>query len=446
MTTKTPPKKNLFVTNANVLDPSQKLSGEGELLIEQGKIVATGKPGALKAKAKAIKAEALDAEGAFLAPGFVDLNCRIHEPGAEHIESFSTGSAAAAAGGFTTLLLQPYTEPVHDNAFMTDFILRRARENSAVRIITMGALSAGREGKKLAEIGGMAGAGALAVGDCAAVENTYLMRKALEYTRAFSLPVFSFPEDRALSGQGVMAEGWNSNRLGLRGIPHAAEEIIVARDLVLLRHTRSRLHFQSLSTQGSLRALRLAKEEGLAVTAETNPAYFTLTSDAIATYDANFKCFPPLRTEEDVEAVVAALKDGTIDCIASAHNPQTRSSKEQAFEHAAPGMIGLETALPLTLELVKAKKISPLRMVELLSSAPAKILGLEEAGTLRAGTAADFVLFDPKAAFTFDEKHVHSAAKNSPFLGRKMPGMIKSTFVGGTRVYAARANHNGGKK
>lgn len=446
MITKTPPKKSLYVTGATIVDPSQKLNGEGELLVENGRIHSVGKPGSLKAKAKTLKAESLDAAGVFLAPGFVDLHCRIHEPGSEHIESFATGSAAAAAGGFTTLLVQPLTEPVHDNAFMTDFLLRRARENSSVRIVPMGALSSGREGKKLAEIGGMAGAGARAIGDNMAVENSYLMRKALEYARAFSLPVFSFPEDRALAGLGVMSEGWNSNRLGLRGIPHAAEEIIVARDLVLLRHTRSRLHFQSISTAGSLRALRLAKEDGLVVTAETNPAYFTLTSDAIATYDANFKCFPPLRTEEDLEAVVAALKDGTIDCISSAHTPQTRSSKEQAFEHAAPGMIGLETALPLALELVRQKKITPLRLVELLSQAPARILGLEgELGTLRPGAHADFVLFDPRAAYTFGERHVHSAAKNSPFLGRKMQGMVVSTFVGGSRVYAAKDRMEGRK-
>ena len=447
MRTKTPAHKCLYVTNAILLDPSQKLNGAGELLAENGRILATGKPGSLKAKAKGLKADVLDAEGAFLAPGFVDLHCRIHEPGLEHVESFATGSAAAAAGGFTTVLIQPLTEPVHDNAFITDFMLRRARENSSVRVVPMGALSGGREGKKLAEIGGMAAAGARAIGDNAAVENSYLMRKAMEYVRAFGLPIFSFPEDRALAGQGVMNEGWNSNRLGLRGIPQAAEEIIVARDLVLLRHTRSRLHFQSISTAGSLRALRLAKEEGLSVTVETNPAYFTLTSDSIATYDANFKCFPPLRTDQDVEAITEALKDGTIDCIATAHTPQTRSSKEQAFEHAAPGMIGLETALPLTLELVKRKLISPLRMVELLSLAPARILGLEaEAGSLKAGAHADFVLFDPKASFTFEEGHVRSAAKNSPFLGRKMQGMVRSTFVGGTRVFeAGGAVKKGGK-
>lgn len=438
MITKTTAKKNsaLYVSGAHIVDPAQKWNGEGDLLVEGGKVAAIGKPGSLKVKAKSLKAETFEANGFFLAPGFVDLHCRIHEPGAEHIESFATGSMSAASGGFTTLLVQPLSEPVHDNAFMTDFIRRRAKENSSVRIIPMGALSGGREGKRLAEIGSMVAAGARAVGDASAVENTYLMRKALEYVRAFAVPVFSFPEDRALSGQGVMNEGWNSNRLGLRGIPAAAEEIVVARDIVLLRHTRSRLHFQSVSTAGSLRAIRLAKEEGLAITAETNPAYFTLTSDAIATYDANFKIFPPLRTDDDVEAVVAALKDGTIDCIASAHTPQTRFSKEQAFEHAGAGMIALETTLPLTLDLVKRKLISPSRMVELLSQAPAKILGLDsEIGSLKTGCYADFVLFDPRENFTFAEKHVHSASRNSPFLGRKMQGMIKYTFVGGSQVF-----------
>jgi dihydroorotase len=321
---------------------------------------------------------------------------------------------------------------------MTDFILRRAREHSLVRVVPMGALSHGREGNKLAEIGGMAAAGARAVGDSGAVENSYLMRKGLEYARAFALPVFSFPVDQALAGQGVMNEGWNSNRLGLRGIPAAAEEIVVARDLVLLRHTRSRLHFQSVSTAGSLRALRRAKEEGLAVTAETNPAYFTLTSDSIATYDANYKVFPPLRSEEDREAVVEALADGTLDCVASAHAPQTRSSKDQTFEHASSGMISLETAFPLSLELVRAKRLSPLRLVELLSLGPARVLSLEDqVGSLREGRHGDFVLFDPKASFVLDPASTRSAARNSPFFGRKMQGMIQATYVSGTAVWGA---------
>ncbi|HEY8280388.1 MAG TPA: dihydroorotase [Bdellovibrionota bacterium] len=438
MNSRTAP-SSLYVTGAHLVDPSQKWNGPADLLIERGVVAAVDKPGKLKAKAKTVKADTVDGDGLHMAPGFVDLNCRVHEPGAEHIENFESASQAAAAGGFTTILAQPFTEPVHDNAFMTDFILRRAKEHSHVRVVPMGALSHGREGKKLAEIGGMAAAGARAVGDSAAVENSYLMRKALEYARAFQLPIFSFPEDRNLAGQGVMNEGWNSNRLGLRGIPPAAEEIIVARDLVLLRHTRSRLHFQSISTAGSLRAIRLAKEDGLVVTAETNPAYFSLTSDSIATYDANFKCFPPLRSEEDKEALAAALADGTLDCIASAHSPQTRSSKEQTFEYATPGMIALETTLALTLELVRAKKLSPSRMVELLSLNPARILGLEDkVGGLREGCQADFVLFDPKASFVFESERVRSAARNSPFLGRKLQGSVKATYVNGTAVYGAR--------
>lgn len=430
---------SIYVAGAHLVDPSQKWNGPADLLVEKGRVFAVDKPGKLKARAKTIKAETCDADGLYLAPGFVDLQCRIHEPGAEHVEGFETGSASAAAGGFTTVLVQPLTEPVHDNAFMTDFILRRAREHASVRVVPMGALSHAREGKKLAELGGMATAGARAAGDSCAVENSYLMRKALEYARAFSLPVFSFPVDPALAGQGVMNEGWNSNRLGLRGIPHAAEEIVVARDLVLLRHTKSRLHFQSISTAGSLRALRQAKEDGLPVSAETNPAYFTLTSDAIATYDANYKVFPPLRTEEDREALIDALADGTLDCIASAHTPQTRSSKEQAFEHASSGMIGMETVLPLALELVRAKRLSPARLVELLSAGPARVLGLEDqVGSLKEGRHADFVLFDPKASYVFEPSRVFSAARNSPFFGRKMQGMVKATYVSGTVVHSAR--------
>ncbi len=439
MITKTLPKNAVLVTGAHLLDPSQKINRPADLLVEKGKVLAVGKAGELAAKAKGLKAERIDGKGLFLAPGFVDINCSIHEPGAEHVESFATGSQAAAAGGFTTLLVKPVTDPVNDNAFITDFILRRARENSLVRIVPMGALSTGREGKKLAEIGAMAAAGIRAVGDGIPVADSYLMRKGLEYCQAFQMPVFSFPEDRALAGQGVMNEGWNSNRLGLRGIPSAAEEIAVSRDIVLARHTKGCLHLQTVSTVGSLVAIRHAKKQGIAVTAETSPPYFSLNSDAIATYDANYKVFPPLRTQEDVDAVIEALADGTLDAISSAHTPQTYSAKEQAFEHSAPGMIGLESAFFLTLALVRAKKISPLRMVELLSWSPAKILGLQESvGTLKPGAYGDFVLFDPKGSFSFLEANLHSAARNSPFLGQKLPGTLHSTYVGGTLVHGLR--------
>lgn len=439
MITKTKPGKALYVTGAHILDPAQKWNRVGDLLLESGLVIAIGKEGELKNRAKGLNAETVQGKGLFLAPGFVDLNCAIHEPGAEHIESFASGSAAAAAGGFTTLLVKPVSEPVHDNAFITDFISRRAKENSVVRIVAMGALSAGREGKRLAEIGAMAAAGVRAVGDGIAIADTYLMRKGLEYSRAFSLPVFSFPEDHTLAGKGVMNEGWNSNRLGLRGIPSAAEEIAVSRDIVLARHTRGVLHLQPVTTIGSLAAIRHAKSQGVRVTAETNPQFFTLISDAIATYDANFKCFPPLRNEEDRLAVIEALADGTIDVVASGHSPQPRSAKEQAFENAAPGMIGLESTMHLLLALVRNKTISPLRMVELLSLAPAKILGLDaEIGSLRPGSKGDFVLFDPRKDFLYQESGLKGASRNSPFLGQKLAGVIHSTYVSAVQVHGAK--------
>lgn len=437
MRTKTANAKALYISGAHAIDPALKLNRAVDILAINGKITAIGKVGELKTKAKNAGAETVNGKGLFLSPGFIDLNCTINEPGAEQIESFATGSAAAAAGGFTSILVKPICEPVNDNAHMTDFVLRRAQENSSVRVIPMGALTGAREGKKLAEIGSMAAAGVRAVGDGVCVSDTYLMRKALEYVKAFGLPVFSFPEDKSLTGQGVMHEGLNSNRLGLRGIPSAAEEIIVSRDIVLTRHTKGKLHFQPLSTKGSLELVRIAKKEGLPITAETCPVYFTLNSNSIATYDANYKCFPPLRSPHHLEAVIEALRDGTIDVISSGHLPQSRSSKEQSFEHATPGMIGLESTFSLVLELVRKKKITPSRLVELLSSGPAKILGLYgELGTLKVGAKADMVLFDPEKKFIFDESRIFSASKNSPFLGTKMQGMVAKTFVGGTEVYS----------
>lgn len=437
MNTRTPNTKALLVSGAHIVDPSQKLNKPMDLLIEKGKISAVAKPGELKAKAKSLKADQLNLAGLHVLPGFVDLDCSVYEPGAEHVESFATVSRAAASGGFTTLLAKPVTTPLNDNAFMTDFILRRAREHSSVRVIPMGSLTAGKEGKKLAEIGSMVQAGVRVVGDGAPIMDSYLMRKALEYTRAFNVPVFSFPEDRFLAGQGVMNQGLNSNRLGLRGIPSAAEEIIVARDLVLARHSGAAIHFQPLSTRGAVELVRQAKAAGVAVTAETHAPYFTLTSDAIATYDANYKCFPPLRSDDDLAAIIEALADGTLDVVSSGHLPQTRASKEQAFEYASPGMIGLESALPLLLELVRKKRITLLRLVELLSTAPAAILGQKtEIGTLKVGAWADFTCVDLNRKFTFDEKRVHGASTNSPFFGVKMQGVVCSTFVAGTEVYS----------
>ena len=444
MSTKTPVNAQaLLISGAQLVCPASKFERSGDLLIEEGKITALGKPGELNGRAKSLRAEVFDAKGLVCAPGFIDLHATIPDPGQEHVEDFDSGSASAAAGGFTSVCVKPHSNPVNDNAFMTDFILRRAKEKSRVRILPVGALSAAREGKRLAEIGSMVSAGVRAVGDASSLGDSYFMRKALEYTRAFHIPVFTHAEDKSLVGQGVMNEGLNSNRLGLRGIPSAAEEIIVARDSILARHAKSRLHFHSLSTAGALDMLRRAKDQGIAVSGETNPQYFTLTSDVIASYDANYKCFPPLRTEEDVEAVVAALADGTLDVVASAHAPQSRSTKELAFEHASAGMIGLETCFPLLMELVNEKRISLMRAIELLSLAPAKILGLSaDCGQLKKGSQADLVLFRLKDPYTYSEAEIRSAAKNTPFLGRKFSTRIYATFVNGTQVFS---NKRGGR-
>lgn len=434
MTTRTPSTKSLLVTNVHLLDPTQKKNGPGEILVEAGLIHSSGKPGELKKKAIDFGAAVFDGKGAYLSPGFVDLHCSVFEPGAEHVEGFESVSKAAADGGFTSLLIKPVSNPVHDNAFTTDLILRRAREKSFVRIFAMGALTSGCEGLKMAEIGSMVASGAVAVGDGKTVGDTYLMRKALEYTKTFGVPVFTLPQDLALSGKGVMHEGYYSNRLGLRGIPSAAEEIAVARDLVLAEYTKSRLHLQSISTMGAVEQIHRAKERGVRVTAETNPAYFSMTCDLIETYDSNYKIFPPLRNKQDLESVIEALADGTLDSVASAHSPVSQQSKDLAFEQAEFGMISLQTTFFQTLALVKEKKISLLKLVELLSAKPAEILGLQKCGNLKAGSNADFVLFHVDEKTKFDDSKIHSSARNSPLFGRSLVGSIEAVFVGGTKI------------
>lgn len=433
---KTPVGKPLYITGGTLVDPARKLHAKGEILLVQGRVAALGKPGELKAKAQSSKAETIDAGERIVAPGFIDLNCRIPDPGGEQKETFASGSAAAAAGGFTALACMPSTAPFHDNAFMTDFIQRRAREHSLVRVLPVGAISHAGEGKRLAEIGSMVQAGARALSDDGrTVMDTYLMRKALDYAKAFGVPIFSYAEDQYLHGQAVMHEGVDSNRLGLRGVPAAAEEIIVARDLVLARHTGGKLHFSSVSTKGALELIRRAKAEGLNITAETHPAYFHFSAEHIASYDANFKVFPPLRTESDIEAVVAALADGTLDAVASGHTPQLSAAKNQVFEHAAAGMIGLETVLPMLGKFVARKTISVSRLVELLSTNPAKILGFKgELGTLAPGAAADVTIIDPGLKYTYTEAKVQSASRNTPLLGMKLQGAVDYCIVNGTVV------------
>ena len=288
-----------YIANARVIDPSQNLDQQMDVLIENGNITAIDKPGVLKKKANDQDVETIDAKNWVLAPGFIDLNARMGEPGSDPVEAMGTSSRAAAAGGFTSVLVRPSYANINDNAFMTDYISRHASEKSLVRIFPMGALTLGSRGETLAEIGSMVEAGVIAVGDdLAPIMNSYLMRKALEYVKAFQVPIFSFTQDENLVGKGVMEEGFNSCRLGLRGIPAAAEEIMIRRDITLAEHTDGNLHITTVTTEGSVRALRDAKKRGLKITAEANPQYFSLTSDEIKTYDANYKFFPPLTVSE----------------------------------------------------------------------------------------------------------------------------------------------------
>lgn len=426
-----------YIHGGHLIDPQYGRNEPSDILVTDGKIAAIDAPGALAAKAREVKAESLDAGGAYVSPGFIDLNARMGEPGADSKEALSRGAESAAAGGFTSVLCAPSFSQYNDNAFITDFILRHAREESIVRVFPMGSLTQKAEGEQLAEIGCMVKAGVLAVGDASVcLQDSYLMRKALEYCKAFRVPIFSFPQDKSLVGRGVMDEGLNSCRLGLRGIPAAAEEVMVARDIVLTRHAWGKLHFSSISTKGSLDLIRDAKQEGLQITAETNPQYFSLTSDMIKTYDANYKCFPPLRGEDHVQAIINGLSDGTIDAIASMHTPQSPSSKDLVFEQASAGMIAFETVLPLALELVRKENISVERMVHLLSTGPAKILGLDQKGlgSLKIGAPADLVIFDAKKEFVYSESIVKSAAKNSPFLDKTLTGVVCYTMVGGEVV------------
>lgn len=437
MQTKTKMGKALYIKNGQLVDPASKLDRKGDLLLNEGKIIAIGKPGELATKAKSLKATTVDASSLVVTPGFIDLNCHAPDPGGEQRESLASISQSAARGGFTSLACMPCTIPVNDNAFMTDFILRKAQENSIVRITPVASISAGREGKRLAEIGSMAAAGARACSDYGnAVSDSYLMRKAMEYSKAFSLPIFTYPEESTLVGQGVIDEGIQSNRLGLRGIPAAAEEIGVYRETVLARHTGAKLHLSSLTTEGAVRAVKRAKEDGLKFSAETNPQYFTLSSDVISSYDARYKCMPPLRSSNNCEALIDAIADGTIDCLATQHIPQTSSAKNVGFEQAAAGMLMLETAFSLTLKLVQQKKIKFSRLVELYVTNPSRVLGLDDSyGRIKVNSLADLAIFDLKQNYTLQEGFLGGLSRNSPFLGVKMQGRVVYTIVNGTIVF-----------
>ena len=416
----------ILLANARIIDPANDIDQSGDILIENGTIAAVG-PGL---QAKHPQAQCIDLQGKWIVPGLIDMHVHLREPGDEYKETVVRGTKAAAAGGFTAVAAMPNTRPVNDNQAVTALICSKASEGYA-RVYPVGAISRGSGGENLAEYGELKDAGAVAVSDDGLpVLDGQLMRRALEYAGNYNLLVISHSEELSLSRHGVMNEGSLSTRMGLIGIPCAAEEIMVYRDLSLARYTGRPVHIAHISTRESVSLIRRAKEQGCRVTAETAPHYFTLTEEAIGSYDARAKMNPPLRTADDVAAIKEGLRDGTIDAIATDHAPHSELEKDVEFDLAANGIIGLETALPLALALVRDGLFTPARLVELFSVNPARILGVD-GGSLAVGAVADVTVIDPERRFTYDLAQVVSKSRNSPFLDWELTGKAVLTLVGG---------------
>ena len=423
----------LLIANGYVIDPAQQVNTGGRsLLIEDGRVVGLLDRG----EAVPEQAHVIDATGLIVAPGFIDLHTHLREPGQEYKETIATGAAAAVAGGWTSICAMPNTDPVNDNPAVTRFILEQAQAAKLANVFPIGAITKGSQGKELAEMGEMKNAGVVAVSDDGrSVPTAAMMRRALEYARGFDLTVVDHCQDQTLSAGGVMHEGRWSLILGLRGMPAAAEDVDVVRDCVLAKLTKARVHIAHVSTRGALDAVRRAKSDGLNVTCEVTPHHWTLTDEAVAEYDTNTKMSPPLRSREHVDAVIEAMKDGTIDAIATDHAPHHLDEKALEFDQAAFGITGLETAVGLAFDLVHAGVIDLERVVQMCATNPARIFGLANRGSLKPGAHADITLLDANYEWVFDVKQSKSKSRNTPFNERSMHGAAVATIVGGRLVY-----------
>jgi len=419
----------LQIKNIKIVDPSSHSEDLiGDIFIENGKIVSKFLNSADKV---------IDGRGKIAVPGLIDVHAHLREPGQEMKETIYTGTRSAAKGGITTVFCMPNTQPVIDNAPAVKFILYKARKEGCVNVFPIGCATKGSQGIEISEVGILKKAGIVAVSDDGLpISNSQIMRRILEYTKMFKLPVISHSEDKELSRNGVMNEGRNSTFLGLRGIPRQAEEVMVSRDIMLAELTDAYLHIAHVSTAGSVDLIRRAKKKNIKVTAETCPHYFTLTDDNVRVYDANTKINPPLRGREDVEAVKKGLADGTIDCIATDHAPHTHEEKNKEFDLAPFGIIGFETVLSLVLnELVDSGVLSFREAISKMTFNPAKIFNLEGRGTLKEGSIADITVIDPDYSYEFKRENIVSRGKNSPFIGRKFKGAAVMTIVGGNIVW-----------
>jgi len=424
----------ILLRGGRILDPSQQLDEVGDVLLSGGVVEAVGRLGEVRRDGNEL--ETIDCAGRVVSPGFIDVHCHLREPGREEVETIASGARAAAAGGFTAVCAMPNTDPVTDNQAAVGFILSQARKAAAARVYPIGAISIGEKGETLAEFGEMVGAGAVAVSDDGKpVVSAQLMRTALEYARTFGIPVADHCEEPTLAAGGAMNEGITSARLGLRGIPAEAEEIMAIRDMLLARLTGGHIHLCHMSTRGSVDLIRWGKERGINVTAEVCPHHLSLTEEAVEGYDTNAKMNPPLRTLADVEALQAAVKDGTIDVIATDHAPHHYDEKEREFADAPNGIIGLETALAVNLTwLVHSGIIGLPLLVERMSCAPARLFKLP-GGTLRKGAIADVTVFDPDAVWTVDPTRFASKGRNTPYAGHELRGLVELTVVDGRVIH-----------
>lgn len=425
--------KSLLIKNGRVVNPATKTDEVCDLLILDGKVEKIGK------NLSADKVAVLDAKGKVVAPGFIDMHVHLREPGFEYKENIHSGSESAAKGGITSVCCMPNTKPAIDNAMVVKYIQSIADEVSSIRIFPIGAITLEQKGKHLSEIGSLNDAGVVAISDDGyPVQNSEIMRRAMEYAKMFNLLVIDHCEDPDLAhhGHGVMNEGKTSTILGLKGIPKESETIMIARDIQLARLTQARLHIAHLSTAESVALVRAAKKEGLAVSCEVAPHHFSLTDEDLINYDANFKMNPPLREQKDIEAIFKGLKDGTIDCIATDHAPHSDYEKNVEIDYAPFGVVGLETSVSLGLDrLVRQKVISLSQWVDKMSTQPAQLLNLSDLGSLEPGKAGDVSIIDLDKEVVIDANQFASKSKNTPFKDWKLKGAPVATIVAGAIVY-----------
>ncbi len=429
--------RKLLIKGGIVVCPAQNIEEKLDILIEGKQILD------LKKDIKDKEAKTLDVKGKLVTPGWIDMHCHLREPGREDIGTIESGSRSAAAGGYTSIACMPNTNPVVDNQMGIEYILSRAKTPGFVHLLPIGALTKGLDGKELTEISTLVNAGAVALSnDENCIMDSYLMRRALEYITMFDIPIIVHCEDYNLSEEGCVNEGLVSTRMGFRGIPSIAEEIMVSRDIILTDFTQSRLHMAHISTKGSVELIRKAKARGIQVTSEVTPHHFTLTDNDVldSNYNTHFKVSPPLRSKEDLEAIIEGLQDGTIDTIATDHSPWLDMEKDVEFIHAPFGIINLETALPLIFtQLIHPKHLTLKEAIGKVTCNPARILNLQK-GTLSKGSIADITVIDPTLEISISQDFFHSISKNSPFIGQKMKGFAIYTLVEGKIVFDRHEN------